>query len=357
MKISRRHFCIMAALGATLATGGSLHAQLPVSQTEGILAAPLPANAVTQLGLPFTRTPVARAGIVSATGLVITVSGTPFTAGALSATPHSAVILGGSQDGRSFPIVSNTTNALTLGSTLPSGIEAGVANVLVIPDWTLGALFGTTNAQVGQLLSTGASAAAADKVAVEDAGVVTEYFFNSTANGWRKADGSSPTTEQANVRIADQKGVVITRISGGPSNDLVLTGKARTGTQRILTRPGAVTIASNPFTSNLTLDNSGLRLAVRANGAPSGADKVSVETGGVVTQYFLTTNGWRLVTNPAGSDQGSVQIAPGKSVKIERAGGTPSYPTGWAPGRPKRFFQPVTPQPALTWKVLQPFAS
>lgn len=357
MKISRRHFCIMAALGATLATGGSLRAQLPVSQTEGILAIPLPVSATTQLGLPFTRPPVARAGIASAAGLVITVSGNPFTAGALAAAPHSAIIVGGSNDGRSFQIVSNTANGLTLSSTVPAGIEPGIASVLVIPDWTLGTLFGTTDTQVGQLLKTSSAAATADKVAVEDAGVVTEYFFNSTANGWRKADGSSATTDQANVRIGNQKGVIITRIAGGPVSDLVLSGKVRSGTQRILTPPGAATILSNPFTSTLTLDNSGLRLAVIANASPSAADKVSVETAGVVSQYYLSTSGWRRVDNPGAGDQGSVQIAPGKSVKIERAGGTPSYPTGWAPGRPKRFFLPVKPQSSLTWKVVQPFAS
>lgn len=346
----------MASLTLTLAAGGTVKAQLPISQTEGILAIPLPSGAVTQLGIPFTRPPAARAVIASSSGSVINVVGTPFTPAAFAAAPHSVVILGGPNDGRSLPVITNTANAITVSGTVPGGNVAGVTSVAVIPDWTLGSLFGTTNALVSQLLTTGASAAAADKVAVEDNGVVTEYFFNSTAGGWRRADGSNATVDQANVRISDQKGVIVNRIAGGPSNDIVIAGKARSGTQRILTRPGAVTIASNPFTNTLTLDNSGLRLAVRANATANGADKVSVDNGTTITQYYLSNSGWRRVDN-TGGDQGSVQILPGRSVKIERAGGTPVYPAGWAPGRPKRFFQPVVPQPSLVWRVLQPFAS
>lgn len=350
----------MASLGLTLATGGNVSAQLPISQTEGVLAIPLPASATTQLGLPFTRTPAARVTFVSAAGSVMNISGATLTAGAFATAPHSAVILGGINDGRSFPIITNTATAITISGTVPAGNVAGVTSILVIPDWTLGALFGTTNAQVNLLLLTGASAAAADKVAVEDAGVVTEYFFNSTANGWRRADGTSPTTDQANVRISDQKGVIVTRIAGGPSNDIVLAGKVRSGTQRILTRPGAVTIASNPFTNTLTLDNSGIKVSVRGANSPTTADKVSVDNGTTITQYYLFSSGniseWRRVDN-TGGNQGSVQLLPGRSVKIERAGGTPVFPSGWSPGRPKRFFQPVVSQPSLIWRVLQPFAS
>ncbi|MBL9117573.1 MAG: hypothetical protein JNJ83_21385 [Verrucomicrobiaceae bacterium] len=356
MKNSSRLLCLVTALGTILATNSVLQAQLPVSLTEGVMAIPVPPAAVTQLGLPFTRTPVARATITSASGLAITVAGAPFTAGALITTPHSAVLLGGTNDGLSYRITANTTNGLTLATSVPSGITPNSVEVLVVPDWTLGTLFGTTGAQVGQLLNVGATVAAADKVAVDDGASVTEYFFNSAAGGWRRADGTLPAVDQAGVRIANQRGVVINRIAGGPNVDLVISGKVRSGTQRIVTRPGATAIVSNVFTSTLTLNNSGIRLAVRANATPNGADKVTIENGGTATTYYLSNNGWRLADGSPG-DQGGVQILPGKAVKIERGGAPPVYPSGWAPGRPKRHFQPVTPPPALTWKVLQPFAS
>ena len=344
----------MAALGAALFAGSRSNAQLPVSQTEGILAVPLQPSAVIHLGLPFTRTPVARVVITLASGLNVTVAGSPFTAGALVAAPHSAVIVGGPNDGLSFKITANTANMLTLDTAVPTGITANADEVLVLPDWTLGTVFGSANAQVSQLLLTGTAPASADKVSIEEAGVVTDYYFNS-GSGWRRADGSSPSVDQAGVRIGDQKGVVITRIAGGPSNDLVLTGKVRSGTQRIVTKPGKTVIASNPFTNTLTLDSSGLKLAIRASASSTGADTVAVETAGVSSKYYLSNTGWRKVSD--NTLAGGVQIEPGKSVKIERAGATPVYPTGWAPGRPKRYFTPVTPAPSLTWKVLQPFAS
>jgi hypothetical protein len=359
MKISRRHLCIMATLGLTLAVGGNVKAQLPISQTEGILAVPLPPNAVTQLGLPFTRTPVARAEIVSVAGSVITVSGTPFVAGDYALSPHSLVILGGINDGRSLPIVSNLASAVTVSGAVPAGNAPGSTSVMILPDWTLNTLFGSTPVQVGGLLNIAATPATADKVSIEENGVVTDYYFSSTTIGWRRADGTNPTVDQGNVRIANQKGVIVTRIAGGPNADIVLTGKVRSGTQRILTRPGAVTIASLPFSSTTTLNSSGLSSGVAPSSNPAAADKVSVDNGTSIVQYFFNaSNGgqWLRVDGTAGNF-GTLTLPPGRSLRIERAGGAPTYPTGWRPGRPRRFFIPVVAQPPLVWRALQPFAS
>ena len=329
MKINRRHLCIMAALSLSVVITGVSFGQLPISKTQGVLAAELPAGKVTYLGLPFTRSPIARVTVSAAAGLSITVAGTPFTVGAFATAPHSAVLVGGANDGMSFKITTNTANGLTLSSAVPAGIAANSIEVLVVPDWTLGTLFATA-------LSSG------DKVTVEDDGVLTDYTYT----------GSWGTN--ANVRIPNQRGVIVTRVAG-TDLDLVHNGVVRSGTQRMITNPAKVAIFSNPFGAPLTLASSGLRTAVVATSAVSTADKVSIENAGVVTDYYLSPTGWKAVVGNAVSD--NVAIPAGKSVRIQRGGGTPTYPPGWQPGRPRRYFQPVKAQPPLTWRALEPFAS
>ena len=331
MKINRRHLCIMAALSLSVVSTGVSFGQLPISKTQGVLDATLPGTVnanVTYLGLPFTRPPVARVTVSSAAGLTLTVAGSPFTAGAFASAPHSAVLIGGSYDGQSFKITGNTTNGLTLSSAVPAGIAANSIEVEVIPDWTLSTVFATNT------LATG------DKVTVEDDGVLTDYTYNGTS--W------------PNVRIPNQRGIIITRAAGSTIN-VLLKGVVRSGTQRMITNPAKVAIFSNPFSSALTLANSGLRTAVVATSSVSTADKVQLENAGVVTEYYLSPTGWKTVTGNVASD--SVSIPAGKCVRIQRGGGTPTYPPGWQPGRPRRFFQPVKAQPPLTWRALEPFAS
>lgn len=364
MKLHRLSILTLAAIALGLGQAEHAQAQLPVSQTEGLLAVTLPAGATTYLGLPFNRKPFGRYVVASGSGSVITLSAPSpaLVAGAFAqpASPHSVQIIGGPNDGLVLRITANTATTITVATALPAAIAAGTAEALIVPDHTLGTLFGTSAADFGPSgpsLLGGTAAASADKVSVEDKGVVTSYFFNTTAGGWRKTDGSGG--DMNNVRIASVRGVIVAKVAGNPTT-ILLNGTARSGAQKSIVPPAATTILSNPFAAGTTLNASGLKSAVVAIGAPTAtSDKVSIENGGVVTDYFFKTGaGWRLVSAPAGADQGGVAIAAGKSVVISRGGvtSTPVTGTSFVFGTSKRNLTPPAATPSLTWKALEPFS-
>lgn len=364
MKLHRLSILTLAAIALGLGQGERAQAQLPVSQTEGLLAVTLPAGTTTYLGLPFNRKPFGRYVVASASGSVVTLSAPSpaLVAGAFAApaNPHSVQLIGGVNDGLVLRITANTATALTTATAIPAGTIANATEALIIPDHTLGTLFGTNAADfggAGPSLLGGATAAAADKVSVEDKGVVTTYFFNTTAGGWRKTDGSGG--DMNNVRIASGRGVIVAKVAGNPTT-ILLNGTARSGAQKSVVPPASISFLSNPFAAATTLNASGLKNALVAIGTPTAtSDKVSVENGGVVSDYFFKTGaGWRLVSAPAGADQGGVSIAAGKSVVITRGGvtSTPVLGTSFVFGKSKRNLTPPAATPSLTWKALEPFS-
>jgi hypothetical protein len=353
MKLHRSLLCTLAAALTGLSAAQLANAQLPVSRTQGMIDIPLPPSAVTHVGLPFTRIPVGRFVIASITGTVVNLTGASLPPATL--TSHSATIVGGVNDGLSLRITTNAAAAITLAAALPAGTVAGADEIIITPDWTLGSLLGTTVATL-QIPTAGATPAAADQVTVEENGVLTSYYFNSTSpEGWRRADGTQPTVDQANVRISGTRGIIVTR-GAGSLESFVHHGVVRSGTQRAITEPGKSAILSNPFASSTTLATSGLAAAVRPSTTLANADQVVLDNGTATPDaYILTPGGWRLATALAGADQGSVTLAAGKSVRIVRAGGTPTYPPGWRPGAPKRWFAPVVSFPSLTWRAQERF--
>ena len=82
-------------------------------------------NSDTFVSLPFTRAPEFVGAISSASGNTITVSGSPWTAsqfvyvaGAQQRNHYYALIGSGPKEGHYYPITGNTTNALTVTTTL-----------------------------------------------------------------------------------------------------------------------------------------------------------------------------------------------------------------------------------------------
>jgi len=349
MKLNRIPLCSLALLALGLAINPA-QAQLPISQTEGLLQVTLPAAQTTYLGLPFTRKPVGRFTVTSAAGSTLTLTGAALTPAALAAaaTPHSVQLIGGANDGLVFKITGNTATTVTVAPALPTGIVASTIDALIIPDWTLATLFGAS----GTALEGDTTAVLADEVTIEDGGVSTKYFYQTPAVGWRKSDGS--TTDQANARIPALRGLIIDR-KAGVAIDFVTQGTVRSGTQRSTVPAASTTIHSFPFTTATTLAESGLQGAVTPGPAFASADKVQLEVGGVLSSYFFKPGiGWR--DSGDTTNAGAVVIAAAKSVRIVR-GGTVAvvYPSGFSLNRPKRFYQPVVATPETVWKSVETF--
>lgn len=329
--------------------------QLSVSRVSSILEVVCESGKTTSVGLPVTLNPVGHyEKVASLTPTSVTVAGTPYDTlqFALPTAPHSLVIIGGSNDGLVLPIGAHVLGSSTLTvapGAMPSNIKPGLERVLVVPNFTLGSLLGSTSPAVQFVENVVPTLA--DKVALIVAGVRSEFFFNGTE--WKSV--SAPTgASQNDVAVPIDAGIEVIRLVQTPADEvgLVLVGVQRTGPQRVLLASGSSRLVSNPHLLARTLGNSGLSAAVQKGTSPTTSDKVELD--GV--QYFFSSsaNGWRLVSNPTGASQDGVVLGVGKAVRIDRLVAR-TWPLGWSNGRPRRSLIPFTGLGQTSWVLREPF--
>jgi hypothetical protein len=337
-------------LCSSLHSAHGAESELPVSYVNALLAVPVPASATTHVGLPFTRVPVIDAKEITAKAAnSMTVAGQiPALTGS-----HSAQIVGGQADGAVLTIVaateitvnSSTFTVITTVESVPNGVKADLDRVKIIPNWTLSTLLAN-----GGGLTAGANAAAADKVAIETAGVVTEYYFNSTATQWQKIDDQGGS--QNAVAIPLQGGIRVTRLAGA-NIDFVLHGVVRTGAQRAKVRPEVTTILGLPFASATTLASSGLADVVLPGADTNQADVVKING----LNYFLSTAGWRR-EDTGTTNQNAFVIPAGSAVEIVRKASTgTAFPRRWRGSRTMTSFQPKLTAKSDEWIVRETFVT
>lgn len=337
----------LTPLIALLVCGSLQHAmcdesQLPVSHVNGMVAVAVPASATTHIGLPFTPVPVTVAKEITAKGAnTLTVVGPlPALVG-----PHSVQIVGGRANGTYLAIASATATEITTASPVPASVKADLDLVRVIPNWTLGTLLAS-----GGGLTAGATAAVADSVAIEIAGEITEYYFNSTNTQWQKTDDAGGSQDA--VAIPLQGGIRITR-GAGSNIDFVLRGVVRSGTQRADLVPQKTALLTFPFPVSVTLGASGLADLVAPGANATTADTVVIE--GVT--YFLTASGWRLASG-GNTNQGSVVIPAGAGIEVQRKGAAGTvFPRRWRGSRTLSSLKPKAAAKTDDWIVQERFVA
>lgn len=337
-------------LCSSLHSARGAESELPVSFVNALLAVPVPASATTHVGLPFTQVPVIVAKEITAKGASsLTIAGSiPALVGS-----HSAQIVGGQADGAVLTIVGtaevvvgpDTFTVITTAESIPAGVKTDLDRVKIVPNWTLGSLLAN-----GGGLTAGANAAAADKVAVETAGVVTEYYFNSTNNQWQTIDDQGGSQDA--VAIPLQGGIRVTRVAGS-NIDFVLHGVVRTGVQRAKVKAEVTTILGLPFASNMTLASSGLADVVLPGPDTNQADVVKING----FNYFLSTSGWRR-EDTGTTNQNAFVIPAGSAVEIVRKASTgTAFPRRWRGSRTMTSFQPKLTAKSDEWVVREPFVT
>jgi hypothetical protein len=330
--------------------------QLPISRVTGIVAVPAPAG-TTLLGLPMIAEPVTTAQLITGVaGDDLTVSAATF--GDFTSAPHSVQIIGGQQNGMILPISASTATTITTGEVLPKGVKANLDRLMVIPDWTLTP--GSYSLQLESVLIGGTTNdATVDTVEIEDKGVTTRYYYNTTGSVWHVFDTN--TAVAGVVRIPALRGLRIVRPAGAPQEDIVLSGIIRSGTQKAFRPAGEVRIYTNPFLTDVTLANSGLAALLTTAQNPAQAEKVTLASNGVAVEYFLGAGGvWKLVSNPDGPGQGDVLFKAGTAALVTGAPvvQTQTWPRRWRFGRPVRSFQAPAAVPSDSfWTVREPFAT
>ena len=225
-------------------------------------------------------------------------------------------------------------------------------------DWTLTS--GPYSLQLENVLTGGtANDATVDTVEIEDGGVVTKYYYNTTSSAWFVFETN--TAVSGVVKIPALRGVKIVRPAGSPTEDIVVHGVLRSGTQKAFRPAGAVRIYSNPFLTDVTLANSGLAALLTSSANPAQAEKVTLAQNGVAVEYFLQGGStWKRVSNPAGPSQNGVIFKAGTAALVTGAPvvETQTWPRRWRFGRPVRSFLPPPPVPSDSfWVARESFAT
>ena len=253
---------------------------------------------------------------------MVTFSGSPFTANQFNSSTnrHYLQVKSGPNNGLISEIVSTALNSITLADNLDSIIEDNTTLFDIIPYWTLATAF-----PGGAGLKTGTSAASADNLTVTEipSGVAQTYFYNSSANQWRKG-----ITDSSHVIIPPGSGLLITR-KDVTSVGVVISGQVPTGpTQTDIVAGTAsaakLTYVANPYPiASRTLANSGLYTGNPSTGLVGGTSSAAADnltiynpTTGVADTYYFNTsfNQWRKGI----TDSSNVVIPDGSAIVISR---------------------------------------
>jgi uncharacterized protein (TIGR02597 family) len=322
MKILTSSLCTLALTSFVLS---SLHAQnVATTDPVGFITTTIRGksgvnNANSFISLGMAR-PTAYQGVVGTSTLngsnqtVLAFSGSPFSENQFDGTGnrHYLQLTAGPNSGLVTEILATTINTLTLADDINDVITAGTTTFKVVPYWTL-----STALPNGGGLNGGATAAAADTVAIFNNGVPTTYFYNSTFNQWRTGG-----TDASNVVIPPGNGLLVTRKVAGDVQ-LVLAGGVPLGDTEALIGGGTSTTARNSVVSNpyplssVTLASSGLSDVLTGGATAAVADTIQIYSGtGVPTTYFYNTSfsQWRT----GGTDASNVTIPEGAAIVVNR---------------------------------------
>lgn len=268
--------------------------------TVTIPAAPSPSTpSNASLSIPLYNTAAYASSVAALVGATdFTLSGAAWTASQFAdpANPYLVRIKGqptlnvGANVGRTFLIIANTTNQLTVA--LPTGV-ANInaflsANDLceIVPANTLGKIFGTTT----PILQAGDTPDIADNVYILN-GTTWEAYFHNGLN-WRKNGGIG---NKNNTIIYPDDGLFVVHITASPVV-LTLMGTVPSTTEQTELIGGGSTFIANRFPTDVQLVNTGIQLLPNwVTGAVEDADLVYTFNGAlnVWETYYHNGTSWR----------------------------------------------------------------
>ena len=319
---------------------------LPVSRTAGVIDFTIPNNQTSLVSIPLVKI-VASGTITSISGTTLGISDTLTGSISTAAQPHGIKITsrddqrgtganapaGSSTSayGQTAQITANATGAGTSTVTTSTALTPNIGDEFVIFEMeTLATLFGAPPPPASGWNSA-SSAGTADLVYLDNAGVLTAYFYRSSGAGtlgWKLATAASGAAVN-NTVIPPNRGVYVQRRAGGTPFLLRSTGVALPGREQASVVAG-FSIMNNPFTVSTTLAASGIQDSLSKGSGAGSSDIIYLENAGVLTGYFFKGTGaggtgWRLTTAASGADQGGVVLTPGKAILYQERQGTAGF--------------------------------
>jgi uncharacterized protein (TIGR02597 family) len=204
-------------------------------------------NSDTFVSLPFTRAPEFMGAISSASGNIITVSGSPnwttspkqfvYVAGTQPKHYYVLIAAGGSsnpKEGHYYPITDNGANTLTVTTTVANNLAGITANtqVLVIPYWTPVTVFPASDANIS-FTPTGSVPTYKTQILVPntsasgiDLPFLPAYYFDGTALKWRVVGDATP--DRGDDILVPENYFVIRNANSAPTLPLTSVGSVLT---------------------------------------------------------------------------------------------------------------------------------
>ncbi|XHR30063.1 MAG: hypothetical protein ACFUZC_05795 [Chthoniobacteraceae bacterium] len=297
---------------------------LPIKVNGGTVASPtLSAIAPTLVHPVSWRGPVA-----AVSGTVLSVAEGNWVAGDFSGTNGSFYleIIDGSNAGRWSTITAcgedNITTSDDLSGLLSIGTTISIRKHVTVDDF-----LGAANT-AGLQGST--SLYSADEVLIYNGSKATTcWYLNKTSKaGWYTASGSAA----GSLVIAPNQGIIVKRKTASTVG-FVTAGTVKTGQTALLIQPG-VNVVGSISAQNMSLSSSGLytgdvSTGVKGSTSMASADQLVIYgDSGQSTYWYLahpsnsSLSGWY---NAKAQSSGSVSIAPGSAVVIQRLSSQSSF--------------------------------
>lgn len=338
-----------ALLAAFAALGGFLslsNAQSVATTPVGAVTISVPAGTgsaynVSQIAVPLLASPLVpgtsgpeapagllRATVASVTSNTITTTSAGWTASQLiqAGYPMFVRVLTGANAGRTLQITGNTNTTLTVdnqGTDLTTlGFVAGTDTYEIVAGDTIRGLFGTPTDGVVGGTAAQFTANQTDRVTINVAGSVFNYYYNTDFSQWRRSGNPS---NQDNVVISPQAGIVYQRIGTGAYSITALGNVPTTASKVAVTRP-SVLVVGRQFPTDTTLGALGIENIPNWRRANAGgvvvadSDRVLIKVSGTIFSYFYdaNTSTWKRSGNP--SSQNGVAVTADSAIRLQRSG-------------------------------------
>lgn len=297
-----------------------LTAQTTTVETDpfGFVKLDIAANGYTFIGTPLINESSFVGAAVSVSATDVTFNADSFTAGEFdqvvidteNVPQYIFEVTSGTDVGVMIPIVSNTTDTLTLNENVSAYVSAGTTGQ-VRALHTLDSLFPD-----GEPLNAGITPSLADEVLIFDAGtqLPKSYFYSSLADEWR-----SGSISNGSRTILPNQSIYINR--KGAATSVTFSGSVKLSVSVIDIFPG-YNLVPNPYPVAFSLDSSGLYTGDESTGisagiTPSLSDEIIFYSPDAApTSYFYSSlaNEWRTGSTPSGD----VEIPVGGAIMINR---------------------------------------
>lgn len=362
-------------VSAVCLIGHSALAQSVATEPVGFTTTPAAGDSDSYLSVPFTRPPEFAGAIAGASGNTITVPGNPWTANQFVYAPgtqrnhyYALIGNGGSanpKEGRTYAIVGNSANTLTLDTTLDNvnGITANT-QVIVIPQWTVGTLFPASDANVSFTPSTSTAALKSqvrvpdDTAAGTNLGYLATYYYSNNVDGtssnvgWRKSGDANTTDHSDDVLLPDSY-FVMRHANGAPALPFTALGSVLQRKLTVPLRTATNALQDNPVSLlrplDVTLNTSGLNPTDGSfvandqllvfNNAQIGFDK---SPSAVYYRDPTANYNWRLVGDGNLADHGNDVIPLGTGFVVRKAATVSGQPVFWTNAFPLQAISAVS---------------